>query len=157
MPGNLSSLFSTSLLDLRGKLRVAADYLIPATYSCEDESLVSFMTRRLGQQAYQRLVQPLLCGIYAGDGDQLSLMATYPELKKLEQDYGGLIRGLRNRQRASVNRQVDPPLPPFVTLPGGMSDLIGALVSQLHRTQVRVTASASRGSGVGSMGGPAGR
>ncbi len=72
MPGNLSSLFSTSLLDLRGKLRVAADYLIPATYSCEDESLASFMTRRLGQQAYQRLVQPLLCGIYVATATSLA-------------------------------------------------------------------------------------
>lgn len=138
VPGNMKSLFSTSLLNLTGKLRVAADYLIPARKSQSDESLESFMTRRLGTQAYQRLVQPLLCGIYAADGSDLSLKATYPELRTLEQNHGSLIRGLQQRHK-SLRQQpaAEPKLPPFVTFPGGMSDLINALNNQLRFTKIR--------------------
>ncbi|MDG2013994.1 MAG: protoporphyrinogen oxidase, partial [Pirellulaceae bacterium] len=137
VPGNMNSLFSTSLLSLRGKLRVAADYIIPASKQSGDESLAQFMTRRLGKQAYQRLVQPLLCGIYAGDGDQLSLQATYPELRKLEQASGSLIRGLKLRQQRS-QQTGEKPLPPFVTLPNGMSDLIQAVADKLASTNIHL-------------------
>ena len=141
VPGNIKSLFSTSLLSLTGKLRVAADLLIPASRSTEDESLESFMTRRLGRQAYRRLIQPLLCGIYAGDGDQLSVAATYPELRGLEKKYGSVIRGLRARQKAQKSAAADQqekPLPPFVTFKDGMSELIKTLKSNLKQTNVEV-------------------
>ncbi|MDG2105361.1 MAG: protoporphyrinogen oxidase [Pirellulaceae bacterium] len=139
VPGNMNSLFSTSLLNLRGKLRVAADYVIPASRRSEDESLAHFMTRRLGKQAYQRLVQPLLCGIYAADGEQLSLQATYPELRKLEQASGSLIRGLKLRQQRA-QQAGGKPLPPFVTLPNGMSDLIEAVAGKLVTTKIHLNA-----------------
>ncbi len=138
VPGNIKSLFSTSLLSLGGKLRVAADYVIPARKSENDESLASFMTRRLGRQAFQRLVQPLLCGIYAADGAELSLAATYPELRSLEKKYGSLIRGLRQRYKhLRSQNQPKSSLPPFVTFPGGMSGLIEAVHDKLGFTQVR--------------------
>ena len=138
VPGNIKSLFSTSLLNLGGKLRVAADFLIPAKKSTSDESLESFMTRRLGSQAYRRLVQPLLCGIYAADGSNLSLEATYPELRTLEQKHGSLIRGLQRKHKNLRQKPTaEQKLPPFVTFPGGMSDLITALRSQLQSTQIK--------------------
>ena len=142
VPGNIKSLFSTSLLSLSGKLRVAADLFIPASRSTEDESLESFITRRLGRQAYRRLIQPLLCGIYAGDGNQLSVQATYPELRGLEKKFGSVIRGLRKRQQAqkkSATNQQTEPLPPFVTFKGGMSELIEALQSKLQRTRIELS------------------
>lgn len=145
VPGNMNSLFSTSLLNLSGKCRVAADYLIPAKKGTEDESLANFMTRRLGKQAYQRLVQPLLCGIYAGDGDQLSLRATYPELRQLERDAGSLIRGLKRRQQTNAkSSESDQPLPPFLTLKTGMSELIEATVRSLNTTQIHLNAKVDR-------------
>lgn len=138
VPGNIKSLFSTSLLNLSGKLRVAADFLIPARKSDADESLESFMTRRLGTQAYRRLVQPLLCGIYAADGSELSLEATYPELRSLERKHGSLIRGLQRKYKTARNQSShEKKLPPFVTFPGGMSDLIDALGNQLQSTNIR--------------------
>lgn len=148
VPGNMNSLFSTSLLSLQGKCRVAADYLIPAKKGTEDESLASFMTRRLGKQAYQRLVQPLLCGIYAGDGDQLSLQATYPELRQLERDAGSLIRGLKRRQPPKPKSD-EKPLPPFLTLKGGMSELIDATAHALSDTQIHLNTKVDRCEAVG--------
>ena len=154
VPGNIKSLFSTTLLSLTGKLRVAADVLIPASRSTEDESLEHFMTRRLGRQAYRRLIQPLLCGIYAGDGNRLSVAATYPELRGLEKKHGSLIRGLRKRQRAQKEKNAGgqgDPLPPFVTFAGGMSDLIGNLKSNLTQTKIWLGHKATRLNRMGQM------
>lgn len=147
VPGNMNSLFSTSLLSLPGKCRVAADYLLPAKKGSEDESLANFMTRRLGKQAYQRLVQPLLCGIYAGDGDHLSLQATYPELRQLERDSGSLIRGLKRRQKSSV-KSTENPLPPFLTLKTGMSQLVEATEKALTATKIHLNTKVKRCEGI---------
>ena len=136
VPGKLSGLIQTPLLSPMGKARAAMDFVLPASRSLEDESLASFISRRLGRQAYARLVQPLLCGIYCGDGDQLSLAATYPEFRKLEQQHGSLIRGLRTRA-AEADSNGGKPLPPFVTFRRGMSTLVDAVRTKFRSTQIQ--------------------
>lgn len=132
VPTKLSSLGSTDLLTLSGKARMMLDLLKPGRKADSDESLASFISRRLGRQAYERLVQPLLCGIYCSDGKDLSLAATYPELRKLEKKYGSLIRGLKAKSLQA------PPSkhPPFVTFPGGMCDLVSSVKENLKRTNI---------------------
>ena len=132
VPGKLSALRSATMLSLPAKLRVALDLVLPPRNGDDDESLGNFISRRLGKQAFERLVQPLLGGIYCADGHQLSLAATYPELRQLEKKHGSLIRGLRKRTRQLASD--DSALPPFVTLAGGMSELIDTLKSQLQST-----------------------
>lgn len=136
VPAKLGGLMSTSLLSLTGKLRVAADLLIPADKSLEDESVASFITRRIGKQGYRRLAQPLLCGIYCADGEQLSLAATFPELRKLEREHGSIIRGLRSRKKQASCEYSSTP---FVTLAGGMSSLIEAICEKLQTTRIRLS------------------
>ena len=131
----LRSLFSSSLLGIDGKLRVLIDYLLSPRRSADDESVGSFVTRRLGKQAYQRLVEPLLCGIHAGCGWQLSLAATYPELRQLELEYGSLIRGLQRRSRIQET-VAGQSWPPFVTLADGISELIEAINCRLNQTRM---------------------
>jgi oxygen-dependent protoporphyrinogen oxidase len=79
---------------------------------------------------YNRLVEPLMAGIYAGDGELLSLAATFPQLRALELRYGGLIKGIR----ASRRGQEAPPnnLPAFLTPLGGMVELVEALEKSLR-------------------------
>ena len=137
VPVQLSSLFSSSLLGFGGKLRVLGDYFVPPRRSTDDESIGNFITRRLGKAAYQRLVEPLLCGIYAGDGWQLSLSATYPELRQLERAHGSLIRGLRWRQRNQDPIEGES-WTPFVTLAKGVSQLIEAVNCQLTQTSIHL-------------------
>jgi oxygen-dependent protoporphyrinogen oxidase len=132
VPSNLSSLKTTTLLNWFGKMRIGLDYYLPVRKNEDDESLASFISRRLGKQAYQRLVQPLLCGIYCADGKDLSLNATFPDLKKLVAKHGSLIRGLSSRKPPTVK----PSLPPFVTLPNGMGDLIESVQAALKRTEI---------------------
>src|SRR5690349_2564388 len=84
VPARLGPVFRSRLLSARGKARLALDYVLPPGKGCNDESLASFISRRLGVEAYERLVEPLMAGIYAGDGQQLSLNATFPQLRALE-------------------------------------------------------------------------
>ena len=91
------------LLSLSGKARLLAEYFVPALRTTDDESLASFARRRLGREAFERLVQPLAAGIYTADPEKLSLAATMPRFLEMERQHGGLIRAVRNRGTADVN------------------------------------------------------
>ncbi len=158
VPGSLSALLGTSLLSWRAKCRVVGDLIMPARRSTGDESVAEFVTRRLGREAYTEIVQPLLCGIFSGDGSQLSLAATYPELRMIEQKFGSLIRGLRQRHAAQqvdlvaaardalavgndpMENTADSPPAPFLTLRNGVSQLVETLAGQLGHTKLHCNA-----------------
>ncbi len=138
IPTNLDALSETTLLSREGKARLAAEAELPPDADRGDESIASFVTRRLGHEAYERLVEPLMTGIYGGDGQQLSLQATFPQLRTLELEHGSILRGLAATPAASDL------YPPFVTLESGMDTLVGALSNALeHRVQSAVGESAS--------------
>jgi oxygen-dependent protoporphyrinogen oxidase len=136
IPANLYALAGSALLSAEGKARLAAEPEIPVAALGEDESIASFVSRRLGREAYEALVEPLMTGIYGGDGDQLSLQATFPQLRQLELEHGSLLRGLR-AQTPPKSAQ-----PPFLSLRRGMERLVDALVGQLERTSIRTDVSA---------------
>ena len=121
MPTRLAPLARSTLLSPLGKARVALDYLLPARRAAGDESLGGFIRRRLGREAWERLVEPLMAGIYAADGDQLSLAATFPQLREAERRYGGLIKGV-----LAARRQAPAPVPApgsaFLTPAAGLDD-----------------------------------
>ena len=94
IPTSLEALETTELLSPEGKSRFAAEVDVPARHGREDESIGAFVSRRFGREAYEALVEPLMTGIYGGDGDLLSLQATFPQLRVLELEYGSLLRGL---------------------------------------------------------------
>ena len=94
-PSRLWPLATTRLLSPLGKLRLACEYFVPRRPDMEDESFASFARRRLGREAYQRLVQPLVGGIYTADPEKLSVAAALPRFWEMEWEHGGLIRGTR--------------------------------------------------------------
>lgn len=132
VPTNLDALDESRLLSREGKERFAAEANVPPAPAGGDESVGSFVTRRFGREAYEALVEPLLTGIYGGDGDRLSLQATFPQLRALELEHGSVLRGLGERPPASSD------LPPFVTLRAGMQQLADGVASSLRRTEVRL-------------------
>jgi oxygen-dependent protoporphyrinogen oxidase len=97
----------------------------------EDESLASFVSRRLGREAYERLVEPLVTGIFGGDGELLSLQATFPNLRALELEHGSLLRGLRASGASEPG-----PYPPFVSPRAGMATIPETLVGAFRRTRI---------------------
>ncbi len=131
VPTHLTPLARSSLLSAPGKARVALDYLLPARRAAGDESLGGFIRRRLGREAWERLVEPLMAGIYAADGDELSLAATFPQLREAERRYGGLIKGVLAARRLAAS-PISAPASPFLTPAGGLGALVGALETRLR-------------------------
>ncbi|HEY1785358.1 MAG TPA: protoporphyrinogen oxidase, partial [Pirellulales bacterium] len=112
-----------------------------------DESLASFARRRLGTEAFDRLVQPLIGGIYTADPEKLSLAATLPRFLDMERQAGGLIRG-RRVAGAKPDDMVDPTASGaryslFVTPRGGLSTLVDALVERLPQGVIHFGAQAT--------------
>jgi len=139
IPTDLEALADSPLLSVEGRARLAAEVDLPPAPSDGDESIASFVSRRLGQEAYENLVEPLVTGIYGGDGEELSLQATFPNLRTLELEHGSLLGGLLAQPPQEANR-----LPPFVTLRPGMETLIRGLVGGLEHTEL-VTGRAATG------------
>jgi oxygen-dependent protoporphyrinogen oxidase len=111
MPTRLGPLATSRVLSARGLARAAVEPWQPVPGDAvADESLEAFVTRRVGREAYERLIEPLLAGIYAGDGRRLSVAATFPQLREVERAHGSLVRGLRARSRATAGGRLGVPL-----------------------------------------------
>jgi oxygen-dependent protoporphyrinogen oxidase len=129
IPTNLHALERSALLSEEGRARFSDEPNAPVAPGDEDESVAAFVTRRFGREAYDALVEPLMTGIYGGDGEQLSLRATFPQLRALELEHGSLLQALP-AQHAPAKR------PPFVSLRDGIDVLVTTLVSALERTTI---------------------
>lgn len=143
-PTRVSAMLRTPLLSFRGKLRMALEWFLPARPPAADESIADLVVRRLGREALEAFAEPLMAGIHAGSPEALSVRATFPQLAGMEREHGGLIRGALAMQRARRprNRHGVPPSA-FLSLRGGMGDLVSALERQLTRQNV-ITGAAVR-------------
>ncbi len=129
LPFMLTPLFST-----RAKLRMALEPLILERRDGADESLANFTRRRLGSEALERLVAPMLAGIYAGDPERMSVRSTFPQLLAMEK-MGGLLQSMWSPFPCRANGKATPT---FMTLKGGLSQIIVALQGRLPQRCVRV-------------------
>ncbi len=136
-PTRLGPFLRSGVLSWAGLARMGLDVLMPARRSTEDESLASFFRRRFGRQAFERVIEPLMAGIYAGDAEQMSVLATFPRFVELEQRHGSLIRGMAASHRARAGSAASGPRRTmFVTLREGVADLVTALTAHLQRQGV---------------------
>ncbi len=144
IPTNIPSILKSRLVSWPGKVRMGLDFLLPSHNGQHDESLGRFVSRRLGREAYENLIEPLMSGIYAGDGDQLSLRSTFPYLHDLEHKYGSLARGaLKMRQgMASRGGTTQGSRSAFLTPTTGLAEIVEALVESLplNDTEMRLNA-----------------
>jgi protoporphyrinogen/coproporphyrinogen III oxidase len=142
-PHRLGPLLTSPILSWRGKLRMLMDLFIPRRddEGEGEESLAGFVRRRLGREALERLVQPLVAGIYTADPNDLSLKATLPQFPAMEREHRSLIlAGLREaRQRPGrLTRQASGArYGMFVTLEDGMGELPEALAAALPPGTIR--------------------
>jgi oxygen-dependent protoporphyrinogen oxidase len=131
-PARAGALLRSGLLSPAGAARMVLDLAVPPRRDGAEESIGEFFTRRLGREAYDRVVEPLLGGIHAGDPARLSLTALFPRFADMERDHGGLVRAaLAARRNGGGPGPAAPGRSPFVSLVGGMSELIEALVAML--------------------------
>jgi protoporphyrinogen/coproporphyrinogen III oxidase len=133
-PARMLPMLKSPLLSPFGKLRLMLEPLIPRRRGDRDESLASFVTRRLGHEVLERIAQPLAGGIYTADPAKLSLKATLPRFAEMEAHYGSLIRGLRaaaRRQDAAPGAISGARWGLFASLRGGVGALVDALAQRL--------------------------
>lgn len=142
IPTEFGPMVSTGLLSWPEKARMGLDFLLPPRPRNGDESLGEFVSRRLGRAAYENLIEPLMSGIYAGDGDRLSLQATFPYLRDLELEHGGLIKGALalRRKRAWGGAPTSGSRSIFLTPTTGLAEIVEALVYRLEASGVDLRA-----------------
>jgi protoporphyrinogen/coproporphyrinogen III oxidase len=142
VPSRMGPVWRSGLFSLAGKLRLAWEPFVPRRTGAGDESIASFVRRRLGREAWERLGDPLLGGIHAGDTDRLSMEATFPRLVEQERTHGSLVRALRAASRSAGSGGSDAGgggSSAFVSLAGGVSELVDALVARLPPDALRVS------------------
>ncbi len=142
-PSKMWPLAVTPILSPFGKLRAAMEYFLPKSKSDDDETLASFVRRRLGREVYDRLVEPLVSGVYAADMDKLSLMATLPRFREMERQHGSLIRAMRkqmrnNKQMQSLASESGARYSMFATLRQGLSHITDTLASKLPQDALQL-------------------
>lgn len=146
-PSRAWPVLSSSILSPLGKLRLAGELVARAKTDDADESLASFVRRRLGRETYERLVQPLIGGIYTADPEKLSVQATMPRFREMERQHGSLIRAMwkQKRSRADENKQASGArYSQFVAPREGMATLIDALAKRLPSNLVRLNTPVER-------------
>jgi oxygen-dependent protoporphyrinogen oxidase len=136
IPTALSPLFS-----LPTKARMALELLRRPQPNGHDRSVAELVGQHFGQEAVDRLADPLLSGIYGGDATLLSAQTVLPRMVEMEAKYGSLTRGMlaahrQMRARAKTNSSAAKPAI-FTALRGGMSQLVDAIVARLDPASLR--------------------
>ena len=152
VPTRLVPFALSSLISVRGKLRMGLDLVLPRGPAGADESLAHFVRRRLGGEALAKVAEPIVAGIHAGDPEAMSVRATFPMFLDMEREHRSLIVGMVARRRARLRAartvpgvrgpQPRPPAPAgaaaarrprsyFLSFRTGLADLADAVVADL--------------------------
>ncbi len=138
-PTRFRPFIQTPLFSWKGKLRIAGELFLPRGGIDSDESLASFVRRRFGSEVLERVAQPLIGGIYGADPEQLSLSATMPRFLEMERSRRSVIWAMwREQRRRSQNQKTGSGArwSLFVTLAGGMQELVDSIANHLPKGAV---------------------
>ncbi|MCS7215238.1 MAG: protoporphyrinogen oxidase [Thermodesulfovibrio sp.] len=138
VPDNPVKFFFSPILSFSGKIRMLGEYFVPPLKEERDETVESFVSRRVGREFYEKLIDAMSTGIYAGDPSKMSMKSCFPKVYFLEKKYSGLIRGLfaLKKERKDVKAQ---PSAVLMSFKGGMSELIQSLESHLSSKIIKNT------------------
>jgi len=140
IPTEWRPFIKTRLFSWPGKIRMGMELFIPRRTDPADESIGAFMTRRFGREATTYLAEPLLAGIHAGDVDRLSIKALFPRFVEAERTQGSLLKAFRPKRPTSS--QLPAPSSrtegAFKSLPGGLSELVDAVVKALPADAIQL-------------------
>ncbi len=146
-PSRMWPILTSPILSWKAKLRIVLEPFIPRGDASLDESLASFVRRRLGNETLERLVQPLVGGIYTADPNDLSLRATMPQFIEMEQKHGSLLRGSLFKRRSGNDIEKSSSgarYGLFATLKAGMGRLIEALGESLPKGTIQLNSAVRR-------------
>ena len=135
VPAEVLPLLRSGILSPSGIARAGLDLVLPRQDNGGDPTLAQVIGGRFGREMVDRLVEPLLAGIYAGRADSLSLRATAPDIEALAAGNRSLLRGLRAHRRRAPGPS---PGPLFLSVRGGLGRLVGCLVDELRASGVEL-------------------
>ncbi|HUZ45290.1 MAG TPA: protoporphyrinogen oxidase [Terriglobia bacterium] len=146
LPTHVWPLLNSPLLPFGSKLNILAEWFFtPPKSKAADESVASFVRRHFGKAMLENIVEPLLAGVYGGDSAQLSVASVLPRFVEMERVYGSLVRAglLGYKSMKRIPKGSKSPAKPqirslFVTLKGGLGDLIKALEQRLDPARVQL-------------------
>ncbi|MEV4217859.1 MULTISPECIES: protoporphyrinogen oxidase [unclassified Nonomuraea] len=144
VPGDLAELARSGIVSPGGLLRVPLDQILPATLVRTDVSVAAYIRARMGPEIVERLVEPLLGGVYAGRADKLSLEATMPRVAAAARAERSLLAAARQITREAPKnagpvftslRNGIGSLPEAVAKASGADIRTGVTVRELARTE----------------------
>jgi protoporphyrinogen/coproporphyrinogen III oxidase len=148
VPTAIRPLAKSHLLSWPGKIRMGMDIFIPKRKTTEDESLASFVTRRLGRECLEKIAEPLVAGIHTSNPDNMSVLATFPRFVQMEQANRSLILGMlsaiKNRPVATLSgpsRLGTSKMTYFMSFKNGMRTLPQACADYIGKDVIRLGAS----------------
>ena len=147
-PTKLWPMLVTPLLTPWGKLRCGLELLLPRRKSEEEESLAAFATRRLGREAFDRIIEPLVGGIYGGDAAKLSLQATLPRFAEMEAKDRSLIwsmtKSMKKARKTKREEESGARYSFFITLKCGLQELPERLADRIGRERIALNRPVAR-------------
>ena len=137
-PSRIWPFLTTDIFSLAGKARMAADLVLPRrSANGSDESLSSFVRRRLGREALERMAQPMVGGIYTADPETLSLRATLPRFLDMERDHRSLILAMLRKARLQTGTS-GARYSLFLSFDRGLEVLVKALTQAITSCEVQL-------------------
>ncbi|HLR59723.1 MAG TPA: protoporphyrinogen oxidase [Pseudogracilibacillus sp.] len=137
IPIHLKPFLFSGLVSPIGKLRAGFDLVKKKSAPAKDQPLGTFFRYRFGDELVENLIEPLLGGIYSGDLDKMSLMATFPDFYETEQKYGSLIKGLQATKPKPLSKKEKKNRPgAFFALKNGFESLVVELGKQFTEDEV---------------------
>jgi len=141
-PTRIASMITTKLLSPGAKLRLLCEGLVKQRTDTDDESIESFVKRRLGKEVLDRIVQPLVGGIYTGDCAKLSMAATMAQFQKMEREDGSLWAATVRRRREGIDsterNSAGARYEQFRSFPGGIQELIDSLAKSIPADSIHL-------------------
>jgi oxygen-dependent protoporphyrinogen oxidase len=136
VPTMIKPMLLSPLITLSGKLRIGLELLIPQKESLEEETLAQFVTRRFGKELLDKVAEPLVAGIHAGDPETMSIKSSFPRFVALEENYRSLIKGMliRKKEMATYMKAKKPKYTMFMTLRDGLQVLPNTIRASLKAT-----------------------
>lgn len=128
-----SSLVTSGLLSIPGKIRAAGDLILPKAHESEDEPITDFFSRRFGHEFVENIVEPLLAATFAGDIDHLSIQSMFPRFFELEKKHRSLILGMK---RTNMYPMLAAETMRYETFHNGLETLVETLEQQLRDIQI---------------------
>ncbi len=138
-PSNIGAFLISDIMRLSGKMRMLLELMIPAKRNTLDESIQSFIERRLGREAYDYIAQPMVGGVYTGDPAQLSANILLQRFVDMEHKHGSLIRAmLKNKHKETTHKDSGPRYSLFMSLNEGMQTLVDALGTSISKDAIKL-------------------